>query len=50
MNAYFNENNLSDFGIFQKRVTGLFLTPNNDHKNALPFENDYSLLSFGESI
>ena len=43
MNAYFNESNLSAFGIFQKKGNWFVLTPNNDHKNALPYENDMIL-------
>ena len=43
MNAYFNENNLSAYGIFQKKGNWFVLTPNNDHKNALPYENDMVL-------
>jgi len=43
MNAYFNENNLSAFGVFQKKGNWYVLTPNNDHKNAIPYENDMVL-------
>jgi hypothetical protein len=52
MNAYFNESNLSDFGIFQKKGNWFVLTPKNDHKNALPFKNGMiiSLLSFKDKV
>jgi len=43
MNAYFNESNLSAFGIFQKKGNWFVLTPNNDHKNAIPYENNMVL-------
>ena len=43
MNAYFNESNLSSFGVFQKRGNWFVLTPNNDHKNAIPYENNMVL-------
>ena len=43
MNEYFNDSNLNSFGVFQKKGNWFVLTPNNDHKNALPYENDMIL-------
>ena len=43
MNEYFNDSNLNSFGVFQKKGDWFVLTPNNDHKNALPYENDMTL-------
>lgn len=40
MNAYFNESNLNAFGIFQKKGEWFLLTPKNDHKNAIKYENN----------
>ena len=43
LNEYFNDSNLNSFGVFQKKGNWFVLTPNNDHKNALPYENDMIL-------
>tara|TARA_R100000700_G_scaffold21471_1_gene28181 strand:+ start:650 stop:937 length:288 start_codon:yes stop_codon:yes gene_type:complete len=43
MNEYFNDSGLNSFGVFQKKGDWFVLTPNNDHKNALPYENDMIL-------
>jgi hypothetical protein len=47
MNAYFNENNLEQFGVFQKNYAWWVLTPNNNHKNPIPY-NDGIVLKVGE--
>jgi hypothetical protein len=43
INTYFNESNLCAFGVFQKKGEWFVLTPKNDHKNALPYENNMIL-------
>jgi hypothetical protein len=43
MNEYFNDSGLNSFGVFQKKGDWFVLTPNNDHKNTLPYENDMTL-------
>jgi len=43
MNEYFTDSGLNSFGVFQKKGDWFVLTPNNDHKNALPYENDMTL-------
>ena len=40
INAYFNESGLSSFGVFQKKGDWYVLTPSNDFKNPLPYQND----------
>jgi len=47
MNAYFNENNLEQFGVFQKDYAWWVLTPNNNHKNPIPYR-DGIVLKVGE--
>ena len=39
INAYFNENNLEQFGVFQKDFAWWILTPKNTHKNPIPYSD-----------
>jgi hypothetical protein len=43
MNTYFNENGLDQYGVFQKNFDWFVITPNNNHKNPLPYNNNMIL-------